>query len=93
MNGITIERTVIRPTPTADAIGNIPANTPITFDVDLGSWLRLTSVNGAQRAGYVNARSVKITPAPPPPPPPPAGKTITNIITVYDDGSISIASK
>ena len=92
MNGTTIERTVIRPTPSGDPIGNIAANTKIVFEVDLGSWLRLVSVNGVPRTGYVNARSVQIVQTVPPPPPPPAPttKAVTNIITVYEDGSILV---
>lgn len=93
MNGTTIERTVIRPTPSGDPIGNIAANTKIVVDVDLGSWLRLVSVNGVPRTGYVNARSVRIVqtvPPPPPPPPPSPTKAVTNIITVFEDGSILV---
>ncbi len=93
MNGTTIERTIVRSAPSGDAIATIPAQTPITFTQQSGSWLLLSSAGGVARSGYVNARSVKIEQTPPPPPPdtPPAGKTITNIISVYDDGSVSIA--
>ena len=92
MNGTTIERTVIRPTPSGDPIGNIAVNTKIVFDVDLGSWLRLVSVNGVPRTGYVNARSVRFeqTAPPPPPPAPLPTKAVTNIITVFEDGSILV---
>ena len=92
MNGTTIERTTIRATPGGDVVGTIPAQTQITFTQE-GMWLLLSSAGGAARTGYVNARSVKIEQTPPPPPPdtPPAGKTITNVITVYNDGSVSIA--
>ena len=92
MTGTTIERTTIRATPGGDVVGTIPAQTQITFTPQLGSWLLLSSAGGVARTGYVNARSVKMEPTPPPPPDtPPAGKTITNVITVYNDGSVSIA--
>ena len=92
MNGTTTERTNVRDAPDGAVIGSLKAGDKITFSQQ-GTWLLLSSVNGAARTGYVNARSVKMEPTPPPPPPdtPPAGKTITNVITVYNDGSVSIA--
>ena len=91
MNGTTTERTNVRDAPDGAVIGSLKAGDKITFSQQ-GTWLLLSSVNGAARTGYVNARSVKMEPTPPPPPDtPPTGKTITNVITVYNDGSVSIA--
>ena len=91
MNGTTIERTSIRATPGGDVLGNIPANIAITFTPDIGGWLRLSSVDGVARLGYVNTRSVKVLDTVTPPPvTPPTGKRITNIIDVYSDGSINV---
>ena len=91
MNGTTIERTNVRDAPDGAVIGSLKAGDKITF-AQQGTWLLLSSVNGAARTGYVNARSVRMEPTPPPPPPdtPPAGKTVTNIIKVYSDGSILV---
>lgn len=90
MTGTTTETTTIRATPGGDVIRTLKAGTKINFNIDIGSWYKVTSVEGVAQAGYINARSVKVDPATPPPPPP-AGKVVTNIITVYDDGSILVA--
>ena len=92
MNGTTIERTNIRDAPDGAVIGSLKAGDKITF-AQQGTWLLLSSVNGVPRTGYVNARSVRIVqtvPPPPPPPPPSPTKAVTNIITVFEDGSILV---
>ncbi len=91
-SGKTLERTSIRAAPGGDAIGNIPAGAELTFSVELGGWLKLSSVYNVARSGYVNARSVRIDTVivEPPPVEPPAGKRVTNIINVFSDGSINV---
>lgn len=93
MTGTTTETTTIRATPGGDVIRTLKANTKINFNIDIGSWYKVVSVEGVAQAGYINARSVKVDVYTPPPPPPPAGKVVTNIITVYDDGSILVTPK
>ena len=88
MNGTTIERTTIRATPGGNVVRTLAAGTKIDFNTDIGSWYKVNSVEGAAQAGYINARSVKVTVYTPPPPV--ATKVVTNIITVYDDGSILV---
>jgi hypothetical protein len=90
MNGTTIETATIRATPGGDVIRTVKANTKLDITLDIGSWYKVNSVDDVAQAGYINGRSVKITITPPPPPPPPTGKVVTNIITVYDDGSILV---
>ena len=90
MNGTTIERTNVRDAPDGAVIGSLKAGDKITF-AQQGTWLLLSSVNGVPRTGYVNARSVRFEQtAPPPPPPAPTTKAVTNIITVFEDGSILV---
>ena len=92
VSGITTERTPIRSTPAGDeVIGSIPKDAAITAQDNSGQWLALVSVNGRAQGGFINARSVKIGTVTPPPPPP-TDKRVTNIITVYNDGSISIVA-
>ena len=91
MTGTTTERTSIRATPGGEVVRQLAAGTKIDFNIDIGSWYKVNSVDGKAQAGYINARSVKVDVFIPPPPPPPAGKVVTNIITVYDDGSILVA--
>lgn len=73
-----------------DGVGINPylaKNTPISGDIVDGTWLHMT----APRAGWVNAgvgmtkvRWKYMTVTPPP------TKTVTNIIRVYNDGSIDV---
>lgn len=91
MIGITIERATIRATPGGDVVRTLAAGTKLDFTFDLGSWYKVNSVEGTAQAGYVNARSIKIDTVAPPPPV--ATKIVTNIITVYDDGSILVTPK
>ncbi len=88
MNATTIETTTIRVTPGGEVVRTVKANTKIDITLDIGNWYKVNSVEGGAQAGYINGRSVKITIAPPPPPV--LTKTVTNIITVYDDGSILV---
>ena len=90
MDGTTIETATIRATPGGDVIRTVKANTKLDITLDIGSWYKVNSVDDVAQAGYINGRSVKIT-ITPPPPPVPTTKTVTNIITVYDDGSILVA--
>ena len=89
MNGITTERTTIRATPGGDVVRTLAAGTKIDFTLDIGSWYKVNSVEGVAQAGYINGRSIKVDVFTPPPPV--VTKTVTNIITVYDDGSILVA--
>lgn len=84
--GVTLETTKIRSTPGGDIItGSIPKDTQITADDSAGSWLKLITVNGTVRGGYVNSRSIKInTITPPPPPPPPPSTTLTPFTLTVD---------
>lgn len=91
MTGTTTERTTIRATPGGDVVRTLAAGTKIDFTLDIGSWYKVNSVEGVAQAGYVNARSIKIDTVAPPPPV--VTKTVTNIITVYDDGSILVTPK
>ena len=92
VSGITTERTPIRSIPAGDeVIGSIPKDATITANDNSGQWLSLVSVNGRAQGGYINARSVKIGTVTTPPPPP-TDKRVTNIITVYNNGSISIVA-
>lgn len=88
MNGTTIETTTIRSTPGGDVVRTVKANTKLDITLDIGNWYKVNSVDGVAQAGYINGRSVKITITPPPPPV--LTKTVTNIITVYNDGSILV---
>ena len=90
MNGTTIERTTIRSTPGGDVVRTLPAGAKVEFTLGIGSWHKVISAEGVARSGYINARSVKVD-VYTPPPPVPTPKTVTNIITVYDDGSILVA--
>ena len=89
MNGTTIETATIRATPGGDVIRTVKANTKLDITLDIGNWYKVNSVDGVAQAGYINGRSVKIT-ITTPPPPPVLTKTVTNIITVYNDGSILV---
>lgn len=91
MTGITTERTTIRATPGGDVVRTLASGTKIDFTLDIGSWYKVNSVEGTAQSGYINARSVKVDVIAPPPPV--ATKVITNIITVYDDGSILVTPK
>jgi len=91
MIGTTTERTTIRATPGGDVVRTLATGTKIDFNTDIGSWYKVNSVEGTAQAGYINARSVKVDVYTPPPPV--VTKTVTNIITVYDDGSILVTPK
>jgi hypothetical protein len=88
--GIAIDSIPIRKE--IDGVGINPylaKNTPISGDIVEGTWLHMT----APRVGWVNAgvgmtkvrwEYVIVTPPPLP------TKTVTNIIRVYNDGSIDV---
>jgi hypothetical protein len=88
--GITVDSIPIRKE--IDGVGINPylaKNTPISGDIVEGTWLHMT----APRVGWVNAgvgmtkvRWEYVTVTPPPTP----TKTVTNIIRVYNDGSIDV---
>lgn len=88
MNATTIETTTIRVTPGGDVVRTVKANTKLDITLDIGNWYRVNSVEGIAQAGYINGRSVKVDVYTPPPPV--NTKVVTNIITVYDDGSILV---
>jgi len=91
--GTTLERTIIRSTPGGDIIiGSIPKDVQITANDGLGSWLKLITVSGVPKGGYVNSRSIKITavvtpppPDNPPPPPPTTNPKVLRTIQILDD--------
>ena len=93
--GITLDSIPVRTAIDGGAISPYLAKgTPISGDAVDGTWLHMT----APRIGWVNAgvnqtkvkwETVTVTPPPPPPPPNPT-KTVTNIIRVYNDGSIDV---
>lgn len=93
--GVTLDSIPVRSSIDGGAISPYLAkNTPISGDAVDGTWLHMT----APRVGWVNAganqtkvkwENVTVTPPPPPPPPNPT-KTVTNIIRVYNDGSIDV---
>lgn len=93
ITGVTLERTSIRSTPGGDTIiGSIPKDTPITANDGLGSWMKLITINGVPKGGYVNSRSIKITaviteppPDTPPPPPPTTNPKVLRTIQILDD--------
>ena len=93
--GTTLDSIPVRTAPDGAPISPYLAkNTPISGDAVDGTWLHMI----APRVGWVNAganmakvRWETITVTPPPPPPPPPTKTVTNIISVYNDGSIDVA--
>ena len=83
ISGVTLETTKIRSTPGGDVItGSIPKDTHITADDSAGSWLKLITVNGTAKGGYVNIRSIKINTNAPPPPPPPTPNLTPFTLTV-----------
>lgn len=88
--GITLDSIAVRTSPNGGAISPyIAKGTPVSGDQVIGTWLHMTSPrNGWLNAGvnqqFVDWETVTITPPPPP------TKTVTNIIRVYNDGSIDV---
>ena len=88
--GITLDSIPVRSAPDGGAINPYLAkNTSITGDIVDGTWLHMTT----PRMGWVNAganmskvRWENVTATPPPPP----AKRLTNIIQVFEDGSINV---
>lgn len=98
MIGATIERTSIRETPGGVVVRSLAANTQVAYIEDIGSWYKVTAVDGYAQSGYINARSVKasavVTPPPVDPPidplPPVTVTGAVHTIVVRDDGKISL---
>jgi hypothetical protein len=88
--GITLDSIAVRTAPNGGAISPyIAKSTPVSGDQVIGTWLHMTSPrNGWLNAGvnqqFVDWETVTVTPPPPP------TKTVTNIIRVYNDGSIDV---
>jgi hypothetical protein len=74
-------------------IGEIPAGRTVTGHAPLSSgYVRLvTPQSGFTKtqwlSGYVE---IVVIPPPPPPPPPPSGRTVTHVIDIFSDGSITV---
>lgn len=68
---------------------DFPANTQFEYGVQDGTWFQISA--GPYAGLWMNAGSswqyIRIISTPPPPPP---VKTLTNLIHVYDDGSIDV---
>ena len=89
MTGTNVEKKPIRATTGGNVVRTLQAGAKVEFTLDIGSWYKVISAEGVARSGYITARSVKVD-VYTPPPPVPTTKTVTNIITVYDDGSILV---
>ena len=74
--------------------GYLSANTQFEFTEQSGTWLKLPNGNWANSGSSFQYITVLTSPSvvtPPPVNPPTTGKTLTNIINVYSDGSINVA--
>lgn len=95
--GTTKDRIPVRLAPDGAVAtgGYLPKGAKLLINEVNGVWLHITSSNGIPRIGWVNAGasmqfvSWSLIPVTPPPPPVPT-KTVTNIIKVYNDGSIDV---
>jgi GH25 family lysozyme M1 (1,4-beta-N-acetylmuramidase) len=74
--------------------GYLDANTTFEFTEQSGTWLKLINGNWTNCGSsfqYITVLTQPSAVTPPPVNPPATGKTLTNVISVYSDGSINVA--